>query len=430
MRLAGRGNDRSTASSPGGWGVSSVGRGGRRTGPGAVAGVGVAVVGLAATMGLAACERPSAGPGPLRVRAVIGEPGRQSGQFSYPRALDAANLAGLGGVLVVVDKSARVQVLRADTGRPLASWHTPEWELGKPTGLTIGPHPTTPGHTVLYVADTHYHRVLMYDLDAVARDVGTGAAFADRAPMHAFGRYGRAHGEFIYLTDVALQLNEAGGVQRLYISEYGGNDRVSVWHPTGAEPTADGPPAFACEGSFGEFGTGQGRPGEAAGVQFNRPQCVVVDGASEHLFVVDACNHRIGRFGLDGALVGWIGATDLPPVTEPLINSTPGDGPDAAPPATEHGGPFTYPYGLALLGGGLGLVTQFGGCVLSVVDLSAGTVGATLGEPGRNEGQLAAPWGVAVLGDEAFVLDSGNGRVLRIASPAGERAAQRPGGMR
>ena len=76
---------------------------------------------------------------PIHVLTQFGQPGRFPGQFDYPRGLDL-----YGPYPVVVDKAARVQVIDPDSGRALVWWRMPEWDLGKPTGVTVAVHPYDP----------------------------------------------------------------------------------------------------------------------------------------------------------------------------------------------------------------------------------------------------------------------------------------------
>jgi DNA-binding beta-propeller fold protein YncE len=241
----------------------------------------------------------------------------------------------------------------------------PDREQGLPTGVTLGPMPGDPSRSALWIPDTHYYRVAVYD-----PQTGT--------PVTDFGTHGTGPGQFIYLTDIAVLTDDAGAVRRVYVSEYGGNDRVSVF---------DASLTFLF--SFGRFGVGT--PERQGETLFNRPQSLDIDPARGEVVVADACNHRLGRFTLDGELIAWIGA------------------PSAAV--------FSYPYGVRLLEGGRALVAEFGGNRVSVVDLDSGRVVERLGEAGREPGAFAAPWGVAVVGDEAYILDSGNNRVQVIESP-------------
>jgi DNA-binding beta-propeller fold protein YncE len=304
-------------------------------------------------------------PGRLDHDALLGEPGRSPGQFLYPRAMDADEEG-----LWIADKSARVQRLDPSTGAPIAGFTMPDTAQGMPTGLTLAPSPLNPRRRALWVPDTHYHRVLVYD----TADIGPGS---EPTPVARFGAYGTGPGQFIYLTDVAVLTAPGGALERIYVTEYGGNDRVSVFDAS-----------FEFLFSFGRFGVDD----DAQGVRFNRPQSIEIDPARRELVVADACNHRIGRFTLDGRLIAWIGSP-----TEDT---------------------FSYPYGLRLLEGSRALVAEFGGNRLALVNLGTGTVIERLGMPGRNPGELASPWAVAASGRRAYVLDSGNNRVQVFTLPA------------
>ena len=52
------------------------------------------------------------------------------------------------------------------------------------------------------------------------------------------------------------------------------------------------------------------------------------------------------------------------------------------------------------------------------VDLETGESLGTFGVPGRRPGELFNPWEVEVIGERAWVLDSGNNRVVGFESPA------------
>ncbi len=309
---------------------------------------------------LAACdERAEPGAsGRLEVRRVLGEPGRAPGQLMYPRGIASAD-----GQLWVVDKGARVQRIDPETGRGLRLFTTPKHDNGKPTGITLAPMPGDDARLGLYVADTHEHRVLVYDVESGSDE-----------PALAFGSMGVEDGQFTYPTDIAVLTDNAGRVERIYVSEYGGHDRISVFSPE-LEFLFD----------FGVFGVAHEGDQAEHRVVFDRPQSIAVDSRARELIVTDACNHRLGRFTLEGEHIAWIGggATDL----------------------------MRYPYGLELIGDRQVLVAEFGGNRVSRVDLETGEVLGVIGEPGRETGQLAMPWGVAVLGDELFVLDSGNNRI-------------------
>lgn len=352
---------------------------------GFVGGAGMAGAGVLVATG---CDRSAAGAPsrPLEVRATIGEVGLSPGQFVYPRALDAD-----AGSLWVIDKAARVQRIDPQTGRVLAGWRMPEFATGKPVGVTIAPGSVGGGagggggplEELLYIPDTHYFRVMMYRPPSLSEDAGPGAE-GEAALVGQFGSYGHGPGQFIYLTDVAVLTEGSGAaekVHRIYVSEYGGNDRISVF---------DGSYAFLF--SFGQFGTSDS-PDQ---IEFNRPQSLAIDPIARELIVADACNHRIGRFTLDGQLVRWIGSPEAA-----------GDGP----------GQLLYPYGLHLRGDGTALVAEYGNNRVQHLDLATGESLGLFGTTGRGAGELAAPWAVTVIGDMAYVLDSGNNRILGFPAP-------------
>lgn len=320
---------------------------------------------IAAVFALIACDPASVAPRPINPQVVWGETGDRPGQFFYPRALDADR----DGRIWIIDKTARVQALDPDTGEPLFTWRMPNYELGKPTGMTFAPGPD--GRELLYIADTHYHRVMVYRTPTTPNQREELVA--------SFGSYGDQPGQFIYPTDVAVLTDQQTGLPtRIYVSEYGGNDRISVFDPNYNFLFAFGSP---------------GSSADPATIEFNRPQSIAVDTRARQLVVVDSCNHRIGRFTLDGKLLAWFGSH-----------------------GSEVGG-FNYPFGLHLLDDGTALVTEFGNHRLQRVDLASGRSIGTLGREGSGHGELRAPWAVTTIGTRAYVLDSGNNRVIGFKSP-------------
>ena len=275
------------------------------------------------------------------VLRAFGQTGRGRGQFIYPRAAALAG-RGDGQTVYVVDKAGRIQHLSLD-GRFLDEIVLPEINRGKPTGLTVGPDGN------IYVADTHYHRVLVYSPGGTR--------------VRQFGRYGQGDGCFIYPTDVAFA---ADG--RMFVSEYGGNDRVSVFAPDG------------------EFIESFGRPGAGAG-ELSRPSAVCVDDSRGRLYVADACNHRVAVYDLGGSLVRYIASV--------------GRG----------AGQVRYPYDLALLPDGTLAVCEYGNNRIQMFSPDGRSVGM-VGRPGRGVGELAFPWGIVVDAQRrAYVVDAGNNRV-------------------
>ncbi len=289
---------------------------------------------LAALLLPAACERRG-----LTDNGVIGsfgDTGLGWGDFSYPRAIASS----ADSHIFVADKSGRIQRFDA-SGRFEAGWWMQEWTYGKPIGMTVHPDGR------LFVADTHYHRVMIYDADGHLLD--------------RFGGGGDGPGQFRLVTDVAV---DAEGF--IYVGEYGGNDRISKFAPDltflkhlGAEPIA--------------------------GARLSRPAALVVDG--DTLWIADACNHRIVHLTLDGRFLTSFGSVGTQP------------------------GQMRWPYGIDLCRDGTLLVSEFGNHRLQWFDRSGKSVktwggsGRQLGTLYSPWGVDEAPNG------NIYVLDSLNNRV-------------------
>ena len=224
---------------------------------------------------------------PLDPDLVFGSPGQSLGQFGYPRCID---VDVKNGWVYVIDKTARVQRFDFD-GEPQLQWHMPERENGKPTGVTVGPN----GH--VYVADTHYFRVMEYD--------------AQGNLVHSFGEQGQGPGQFIYVTDIAFAPNG-----NLYVAEYGGHDRIQVFSPVGE---------YLFE--FGSFGAEKG--------QYRRPQSLAFSRDGKELYIADACNHRIVVTDQRGEVLRMFGSAGREP------------------------GQLAYPYSIAVLPDDTLLVCEF-----------------------------------------------------------------------
>jgi ABC-type Fe3+ transport system permease subunit/sugar lactone lactonase YvrE len=214
----------------------------------------IAMAGLGA-LALSALSGCSDGTAPEEVWL---ETGTSPGQVVYPRAITYSRT---DNTFFVVDRLARVQHLTAE-GKPLGEWRMPEWRIGKPVGVSVGPDGN------VYVPDTHYYRVIVY----------TPAG----KEIRRFGERGEGPGQFQWPTDIAF--DKAGNC---FVAEYGGHDRIQVFGPDGA---------YLRE--FGKFGNGNG--------EFSRPQSMVIDG--EFVYVTDACNHRICVFKTDGTFVRNLGS--------------------------------------------------------------------------------------------------------------------------
>lgn len=280
-------------------------------------------------------------------QAIWGEGGTQEPDgprpMIYPRGITYSVAAD---EFYVVDRQARIQRLDGQ-GRFLNEWLMPDYKTGKPTGLSAGPN------GLLYVADTHYQRVVVFKPDGTE--------------VRRFGKPGMGPGEFIFPTDIAF---DASG--NVYVSEYGDHDRIQVFAPSGE---------YLRE--IGSFGTGDG--------QFVRPQSMVIDG--DTLYVADACNHRIAVFTTSGKFLRNLGK------------------PGSAP------GEFRFPYGLDQDNHGRLLVCEFGNNRVQVIDKATGQSLRTWGRGGREPGQLAYPWAAVLdKRGRAVVVDSGNNR-LQVFQP-------------
>jgi sugar lactone lactonase YvrE/ABC-type glycerol-3-phosphate transport system permease component len=266
------------------------------------------------------------------------ETGAGEGQVVYPRGICYSKS---DDTFFVVDRLARIQHLD-NQGHFIAGWRMPESSQGKPVGLTMGPDGN------LWVPDTHYSRVMVYDSKGNL--------------LKQFGKLGRGPGEFIYPADIAF---DARG--NIFVSEFGDHDRIQVF---------DKDLKYLYE--FGRFGAGDG--------EFSRPQSMVIDG--ETLYVTDACNHRIDVFKTDGRFVRSMGK----------IGSGLGE--------------LRFPYGLDMDPDGHLVVCEFGNNRVQLIDKETGKGLATWGSGGRDLGQLAYPWGVAVdKKGRVVAVDAGNNRL-------------------
>ncbi len=331
------------------------------------------------------CTRPPEPGRPIPQKAIIGSPGMEPGRFAKPRCIDSD-----GKTLWVVDRAAKVQRFDAETGICIQWFVMPDSELGKPTGITIGPSPEGDGSLCIYLADTHYHRVVAYAVPALPAtwkpgDVTSRPERVVPREVLRFGSYGDAPGQMVYPTDIAV-LTAADGktVERIYVSEYGGNDRVQAFD-------AAGKPLFA----FGQPGDGQ----KPETIEFNRPQSIAFlapdknskDGRPSGLLVTDSVNHRLGVFDLDGKLQKWIGS----PTTA-----------DQAP------GHFNHPRGITMMPDGTALIVEFGNNRVQHINIATGQCLGLWGTGGRGDGQLAEPWGLARLGGLVYIVDAINHRVV------------------
>jgi len=284
------------------------------------------------------CDDKSGTSYELKILKTFGRTGQGQGEFIYPRAIDIID----NGTLFIVDKTGRIQHFSLE-GDFLDVIKMPQTEVGKPTGLSVGPDGN------LYVADTHYHRVVVFSSNGKI--------------IREWGQFGEQDGCFIYPTDIAFS-----GDGRIFVSEYGGNDRISVFNEQGG--------FLYC---FGSPGSGPG--------QFGRPSALCVDISRDRLYVADACNHRIAIYSFDGRLFGYIGNAGLT------------------------AGKLRYPYDLAMFSDGTLVVCEYGNNRLQLFSPEGQSL-AIYGRAGRQPGELAYPWGLAIDSHRrAFIVDAGNNRI-------------------
>ncbi len=286
-------------------------------------------------LALVGCDPPPLTPN--GVVGVFGGIGLGHGEFNYPRGIDVAP----DGCVFVVDKSARIQRFSGE-GAFETAWTMPERFKGKPVGLTVHPDGR------LFVPDTHYHRVMVFDRDG--------------RELARFGTHGRGDGEFELPTDVAIADDGT-----IYVSEYYGNDRITRWSPE-----------FEFRGVLAA--------GEVGGKPLARPESIAID-AEQTIWCADACNHRLLRLDRDGNLLTQFGHF--------------GDGP----------GELRYPYSVTVTPEETLLVCEYEGSRLQWFTKEGRSI-RTWGSNGREVGHLWLPWGAAVAADgRVYVVDSYNSRV-------------------
>lgn len=274
---------------------------------------------------------------PAQPKAIWCETGTGPAEVVYPRAITYDRD---GDSFFVIDRVAHVQRLDRN-GHCLAEWQMPEWKNGKPVNVAMGPDGN------LWVPDTHYHRIVIYSLGGKL--------------LRIFGSEGKGDGQFDLPTDIAFDHG------RVYVSEYGANNRIQVFDD-------DLHKLF----EFGHWGQGDG--------EFSRPQSMLIDNGL--LYVTDACNHRIAVFTTEGKWVRNMGST--------------GSGL----------GQFRFPYGLAEDNEGHLIVCEFGNNRVQMIDKQTGQGLKVWGRAGREPGEFAYPWGVAVdKNDRVVAVDAGNNRL-------------------
>jgi len=281
-----------------------------------------------------------------RFEEMWGRRGLSDGRLQKPRAMAIDK----EDQIYVADMTGRIQVFSAD-GEFIRGWRTPISKAGKPCGLTFGKDGN------LLVADTHYFRMLVYSpLGELIERKTIG------------GENGHGPGQFNFVTDC---VQDSQGCY--YIAEYGDFDRIQKFTPRGT---------FVLQ--WGGHGSRRG--------QFIQPRTLAID-EHDHIWVADACNHRIQVFDATGDEVRLVRIWG------------------------EHGkkpGQLYYPYGLELDGAGHVYVCEFGNSRVQKFSLN-GKYLSFWGRPGRRVGELSQPWEIALDSrGKLHILDSYNHRVQRI----------------
>lgn len=304
------------------------------------------LLGLAVLLGPGCVPEPPGGRMLGKLDGIWGRRGLSEGRLQKPRAM-AIDKEGL---VYVVDMTARIQVFNPE-GEFVRGWRTPQFENGKPCGLTFNREGN------LLVADTHYFRMLVYKPDGtMVEELTIG------------GEAGSEPGKFSFVTDC---VQDSDG--NYYISEYGECDRIQKFTPEG------------------EFILQWGEHGDEPG-QFVQPRSLAVDD-QDRIWVTDACNHRIQVFDATGDTV------------KQVYNW----GEEGKEP-----GMLSYPYGIALDGQGHVFVCEFGASRVQKFTEDGKYLGYW-GTPGDEDGELNAPWEIAFDAEgKLLVLDTYNHRVQTI----------------
>ncbi|MCU0876202.1 MAG: NHL repeat-containing protein [Pirellulaceae bacterium] len=308
--------------------------------------------GMLASGSLAGCVSRPAGSQQGQFDKLWGRRGSTVGHLNKPRAITIDK----DDLLYIVDVTPRIQVFTGD-GEFVRGWQPPEFAWGKPSGLAFDREGN------LLVADTHYHRILVYTPEGQLLEKQTLG-----------GTCGPGPGEFFFVTDSA---QDSQG--NYYVTEYGEFDRIQKFTPDHQ---------FLCQ--WGSHGNELG--------QFLRPQKIVID-QQDQVWVTDACNHRVQVFEARN--------------NEPRLITSWGEQGHAP-------GQLNYPYDIlldeaALAGSPAGFVylCEFGNHRVQKFTLD-GQFAGLFGTNGRREAELDQPWGITRDSrGRMYVLDSYNHRVQR-----------------
>lgn len=191
---------------------------------------------------------------------VIGEAGRESGQFKLPKSVYQAED---GRIYVADTGNNRVQVFKAN-----GKFDFTFGSRGRKTGQLNGPQGIVVNSKgLIYVADTKNHRIQIFNRQGIFL-----SAFGEKSSNNKDEK--PAKGSFMLPTELALDKNE-----NLYVVD-GGNNRIQVFSGTGDFLR-----------SFGEFGDQY--------VQFNNPVDIAID-SSGKIVIAEQGNHRLQLLSSNG----------------------------------------------------------------------------------------------------------------------------------
>ncbi|HTB70422.1 MAG TPA: hypothetical protein VK707_05535 [Solirubrobacteraceae bacterium] len=339
--------------------------------------------------------------------AYEGETGTQGagpGQFGFPYgvALDAA-----GDAFVADDLNHRIVKLNPSLGFAGAwgGYGSKPGQLAFPRAVASDPAGDT------YVADTANDRVEVYDAEGhLLRSIGITA--------RGNSTFTAPRGLGVDPSGGLLVSDTVGGRVELfapgsdaYVGQWtvAGGARAGFDEPSGIGVDPHGPVYVADEGAqriVQQWGDGTyqaeiGGPSDIGGAGLNGADAIAVAPGSGRIYVADAGHNRVLVYRADGSLLARWGA---------------GGGNGAASGAT---GGFNHPTGIAVSAATLGedvYVADKGND--RVVELSqGGEVLREWGSRGAGDGRFHAPAGVAVDGaGDVYVLDSENNRVEQFDS--------------
>lgn len=289
---------------------------------------------------LAGCGRTSADPALVFSQMDSWKIPAAGRHLPAPRALYAHK----DDTVYVLDDAGRVLVY-TPPGQLRTQWYMPDYSVGRPEGICR----LHDGR--IAVADTHYHRVVIFEADESGR------------VSRMFGTEGNGPGQFVFPVSVA---QDAQG--HLYVGEYGDHQRIQKF-------TVDGEYLL----QFGRHGTG---PGE-----FQRPSAIVWNAGT--VYAADAFNNRIQVFTDDGKFLRVI---QLPDTSAPL----------------------EFPYDLNVSADGRLFIIENKAARVTVLRPD-GSVAGRFGRPSRGLDGFYAPWALAVLSDgRVLVADTGNHRLVEL----------------